>query len=215
MTGSVSSRSGYQALREALPRKQFEVIVAESLNRLMRDKEESANFGKHCRYARIPVYTCAEGHATKLIMGIKGTINDVFLDDLADKTRRGLRGRIEAGASAGGLTYGYDVVPAAEGENRGGRAIDEAEADVVRRILNDYADGASPRAIAAALNREGVPGPSGGLGHRARSTATVPVAQACSTTSSTSACWSGTASVTGSTLTGRNVVLSSIRRANG
>ena len=30
--------------------------------------------------------------------------------DLADKTRRGLRGRVEEGKSGGGLCFGYDVV---------------------------------------------------------------------------------------------------------
>ena len=34
----------------------------------------------------------------------------LFLRDLADKTRRGLRGRVEAGRSGGGDSYGYDVV---------------------------------------------------------------------------------------------------------
>ena len=145
-----------------MPRKRFEVIVAESLARLMRDGEEAENFGKRCRYARVVIHTCAEGHASKLIMGIKGTINAVFLDDLADKTRRGLRERVEAGASAGGLSYDYDVVPAPEGEDRGARAIDPVQSDAVRRIFHDYADGLSPKTIAAALNSEGVAGPRGG-----------------------------------------------------
>lgn len=77
------------------------------------------------------------------------------------KTRRGLRGRVLAGASAGGLSYGYDVVPVPEGEDRGARAVNPVQAAVVRRIHTDYAGGLSPKAIAAALNREGVPGPRG------------------------------------------------------
>jgi hypothetical protein len=42
------------------------------------------------------------------------------------------------------------------------RAIDPSEAEVVRRIYRAYAHGEAPRAIAKALNREGVAGPSGG-----------------------------------------------------
>jgi len=34
----------------------------------------------------------------------------LYLKDLADKVRRGLRGRVENGKSGGGLCYGYDVV---------------------------------------------------------------------------------------------------------
>jgi hypothetical protein len=36
------------------------------------------------------------------------------------------------------------------------------EAAIIRRVFTDYAGGLSPRAIAKALNREGVPGPRGG-----------------------------------------------------
>ena len=39
-------------------------------------------------------------------------MNALFLKDLAEKTHRGLRGRIEDGKSAGGLCYGYRVVKA-------------------------------------------------------------------------------------------------------
>ena len=85
----------------------------------------------------------------------------MFLKELADKTRRGLRGRIAAGASAGGLSFGYDVVPVPEGEDRGVRVVNPVEAAVVVRVHTDYANGISPKSIAAALNREGVPSPRG------------------------------------------------------
>src|SRR3546814_5452126 len=41
----------------------------------------------------------------------------------------------------------------------GERNINEAEAVVVRRIFREFAAGKSPRAIAADLNGEGIPGP--------------------------------------------------------
>jgi site-specific DNA recombinase len=100
----------------------------------------------------------SEGEISQLHIGLKGTMNALFLKDLADKTRRGLRGRVEQGKSGGGKCYGYDVVP---GEEKGGRTINEIEAVIVRRICQDYADGKSPKAIAHQLNKEGVPGPTG------------------------------------------------------
>jgi hypothetical protein len=45
---------------------------------------------------------------------------------------------------------------------RGGRRINEQEAEIVRRIFRDYAAGKSPRAIAIELNTEGVLGPHAG-----------------------------------------------------
>ena len=107
----------------------------------------------------------AEGDITELHVGLKGTMNALFLKDLADKTRRGLRGRVEEGKSGGGNSYGYDVVKqlAANGEPvRGDRAINETEATIVRRIFRDYAAGKSAKRIAMELNRDGVPAPSGG-----------------------------------------------------
>lgn len=85
-------------------------------------------------------------------------MNALFLKDLADKTRRGLRGRVEAGKSGGGKCFGYDVVP---GEERGERVINGVHAAIVQRIFEDYADGKSPKAIAVQLNRENIPGPTG------------------------------------------------------
>src|SRR5437879_9488071 len=93
-------------------------------------------------------------------------MNALFLKDLAAKTHRGLRGRVEKGKSGGGLCYGYDVVKLidAEGEPiRGERTINEAEAEIVRRVFREFAAGISPRAIARRLNDEGIAGPDGTL----------------------------------------------------
>ena len=90
----------------------------------------------------------------------------MYLKDLADKTRRGLEGRVREGKSGGGLCYGYRVVRGAldrRGEpERGLREIDPVQAAVVRRIFEAFAAGESPIAIAKALNPEGIPGPRGG-----------------------------------------------------
>jgi len=110
-------------------------------------------------------------------------MNALFLKDLADKTRRGLRGRVEAGKAGGGRCYGYDVIKRldAAGEPvRGERCVNEAEAVTVRRIFSEFAAGKSPKAIARDLNHDGVPGPEGRLwadttirGHACRGTGIV------------------------------------------
>jgi site-specific DNA recombinase len=119
---------------------------------------------KRLRFADVKIVTLAEGEVSELHVGLKGTMNALFLKDLADKTRRGLRGRVEAGRSGGGNSYGYDVVrrPQANGTvDVGERLINLAEAEVVRRIFREYSQGVSPREIAKRLNRDGVPGPMG------------------------------------------------------
>jgi site-specific DNA recombinase len=92
---------------------------------------------------------------TQLHIGMLGTMAQLYLSELREKTRRGLMGRVLAGRSAGGLAYGYRVTATGE------RAIEPSEADVVRRIFRAFAAGQSPRAIAKALNADRVPGPDG------------------------------------------------------
>jgi hypothetical protein len=99
-------------------------------------------------FAGVKIVTLSEGEVTHLHIGLKGTMNALFLKDLADKTRRGQRGRVEMGRSGGGNCYGYTVVRRidAVGEPvRGERTIDPVEAEVIRRIFRDYAAGKSPK----------------------------------------------------------------------
>lgn len=86
------------------------MIMAEAMDRLSRDQEDIAGIFKRMTYADVKMFTLSEGEITHLHVGLKGTMNALFLKDLADKTRRGLRGRVEDGKSGGGLCYGYDVV---------------------------------------------------------------------------------------------------------
>jgi site-specific DNA recombinase len=87
----------------------FDVVVAEALDRLSRDQEDIAALFKALRFAGVALHTFAEGEITKLHIGLKGTMNALFLKDLTAKTRRGLRGRIEQKRSAGGKCYGYRI----------------------------------------------------------------------------------------------------------
>ena len=164
ISGASMMRPGIQMLMQDALAGKFEVVVAEALDRLSRDQEDIAAIFKRLSFAGVKILTLAEGEISHLHIGLKGTMNALFLKDLADKTRRGLRGRIEAGKSGGGLTYGYDVVRTIDGNSepeRGERRINRDEAEIVRRIFRDYVAGHSPRAIAVALNKEGISGPSG------------------------------------------------------
>ena len=163
MSGASALRPGYQQLLEDARAKRFDAIIAEALDRLTRDQADVANLYKQLTFRGIKIVTLAEGEITELHVGLKGTMNALFLKDLAHKTRRGLRGRIEAGRSGGGLCYGYDVVCEATPDGKpapGARRINETEADVVRQIFRAFASGRSPRRIAFELNRAGIPGPS-------------------------------------------------------
>jgi site-specific DNA recombinase len=178
ISGASALRPGYQRLLAHARAGQFDVVVAEALDRLSRDQEDVAALYKRLSSAGIRIVTLAEGEITELHVGLKGTMNALFLKDLAQKTHRGLRGRVEAGRSGGGNSYGYDVVKRIgdDGEPvRGERRINPQQAAIVRRIFAEHAAGSSPKAIVRTLNREKVTGPRGGEwaastihGHRRR-----------------------------------------------
>lgn len=164
ISGASLIRPGIQELMADGLKRRFDVILTESLDRLSRDQEDIAGLYKRMRSAGVAIVTLSEGEVSELHIGLKGTMGALYLKDLADKTRRGLRGRVEEGKSGGGLCFGYDVVKQfdANGEAiRGERRINETEAAVVRRIFADCLAGQSSRSIAMTLNREGIPGPQG------------------------------------------------------
>ena len=113
------------------------------------------------------IYTKLEGKINEMHIGLGGTMNALFLKNLGQKTHRGLEGRVEAGKSGGGRSFGYTVDrhPLADGTfTTGELIICPEEAAVVRRIFADYDKGLSTRAIAMALNAEGIPAPRSGKG---------------------------------------------------
>src|SRR5690348_639012 len=147
-SGASRLRPGYQKLLEDARRGEFDVVMAEALDRLSRDQEDVAGLFKQLSFAGVKLVTLAEGEISELHVGLKGTMNALFLKDLAAKTRRGLRGRVEQGRSGGGLCFGYDVVRELDSRGQlvtGARKIDEAEAAVVRRVFAAFAAGMSPR----------------------------------------------------------------------
>ena len=163
-SGASLMRSGIQKLLRDADAGAFDVVISEAMDRLSRNQADIATIFQKLQFRDVMIETTSEGTISEMHIGLKGTMNALFLKDLAAKTRRGLKGRALAGKSAGGKAYGYKNVvkfDAAGEPIRGDRKIDAAEAGVVRHIFTDYANGTSPKKIAMALNAEGVAGPSG------------------------------------------------------
>ena len=157
---STLNRPGLQSLLADALVGRFNVIVTESLDRLSRSQADIAMLYEKMTFLGVRIETLADGHINEMHVGLKGTMSAMFLKDLAQKTRRGQVGRVKAGRIPGGKSYGYDVVRGVE--ERGLRTINAYEADIVRRIFKEYADGKGSMAIVIDLNKEGVAGPRGG-----------------------------------------------------
>lgn len=165
ISGSVSmkQRQGIHDLIDASLECRFEKIIAEDLSRLSRDQGDIAHFFKKMLFLDIEIETINEGVVNELHIGLKGTMNALYLKDLADKTRRGMIASVLKGAVPGGKTYGYKKVQAIQGGEvvRGLRKIDKNQADIVRQIFSYYLEGKSTNLICELLNRQGIESPSG------------------------------------------------------
>ena len=157
LSGASDQRPAYRQMLADAEAGQFDVVVSEALDRLGRRLSDVARLYDHMEFRGITLHAVNIGRVTTMHVGLLGTMAQLYLSDLKDKTRRGQLGRALAGKIPGGKAYGYGLV---EGQ-RGDRQVDEAEALVVRRIFREFSAGKSPRAIAKDLNADGLPGPSG------------------------------------------------------
>ena len=170
------ARSGASLARPAIkqliasatgPSREIDVIVTEDLSRLSRDFEDAASVFKRLQYANVRLIGVSDGVDTsaanaKLPFMVRSIIAEAYLDDLRQKTRRGLEGRALAHYSTGGLPFGYRSEAETNSNLQvvGQRiVVDPERARVLKRIFAEYANGRSYAGIAALLNAEQVPAP--------------------------------------------------------
>jgi DNA invertase Pin-like site-specific DNA recombinase len=178
VSGSSLARAGFEALMRLVTAKPpaVDVIVTEDVSRVTRDLADGAQLFKRLQFAGVSLIGVGDGIDTgaknaKVTFSIKNLVADLYLDDLRDKTLRGLEGRHLAGFSTGNPPYGYKSVPVTgpDGREAGRRLeVDEHKAATVRRIFALYLDGRSYDGIAQLLAKEGVPPPRAHTKHRRR-----------------------------------------------
>lgn len=164
ISAATMKRAGLQEMLKDARDGKLDIILVESLDRLSRDQADIAAIFKHMQFAGVEIITLCEGRVGILDVGLRGTMNQLYLVEVANKARRGQEGRVKAGKVASGLSYGYDVVRRFDTSGfavKGERKINTRQAKIIRRIFRDYAAGHSPRKIAKCLNEEGVPSPFG------------------------------------------------------
>ena len=177
ISGSKADRPGYQALLAHAEAKKIEAVIVDDLSRLSRDQIEIEHLRRKFQFWGIRLIgvsdgidTASKGH--RLQTGVRGLIDELYLEDLKEKTHRGLYGQALKGFSCGGRSYGYSPVPIEDktSKDQFGRPVIHAvarkivpeQAKWVRQIFSWYAEGYSPRWIAAELNRRKVPSPRHG-----------------------------------------------------
>jgi len=174
ISGASLDRPGFEAMMAAVNAGAIKAIVTEDMSRISRDFADSALIFKRLQFKQVPLVGVADGIDTsekhaKLSFTVKSLVADLYLDDLRDKTLRGLEGRALAGFETGNVAYGYHTVPVTEEDGAviGNRIeIHEGEAKIIVRIFRESRDGRSLTTIAHGLNKDGIPSPRVGTRHK-------------------------------------------------
>jgi site-specific DNA recombinase len=161
ISGASLDRPGWQRIEQLVRSRAIDLLVVTSMDRISRDSGDSAHVMKRLRFYDVVLHAIGDGidttsKASKIQAAAKAMVSDIFLDDLADKTRTGMERAVRGGFAACAVPFGY-----ATREHDRGRAIevDEPRAAIVRRIFTETIEGKAPAQIAARLNAEGVAPP--------------------------------------------------------
>ncbi len=173
VSGASLDRPGFESMMVAVNDGRGRAIITEDMSRVSRDFADSAQIFKQLQFRKVPLVGVADGIDTstkhaKLSFTVKSLVADMYLDDLRDKTLRGLEGRALAGFATGNVAYGFHTVPVEEGGRVVGNKIEihPRESIVIRRIFEESRTGRSYAAIASGLNRERIPSPRVGSRHK-------------------------------------------------
>lgn len=168
ISGSSTQRPAFEALLERIKRREIDVLLVEDTSRLSRDNADALNLYKTLAYYGVQLLAISDGidsssKGAKLAYSVKALMSDLYLEDLRDKTLRGMEGKAIQGQSTGGRVLGYRTVAVLGPDGRTPTGfnieIDPEQAKLVRRIFADYLSGRSLSAIATGLNKEAIPAP--------------------------------------------------------
>jgi site-specific DNA recombinase len=168
-SGAGTDRPGYERMMRLVANKprEIDVIVIEDLSRLSRAAADLFTVQRLFEFLEVRLIGIADGidtfakHST-LTFGLKSLVSTIYINDLRDKTLRGLEGRALAGYATGGVAFGYRLSKESgpDGKSIGTKIEINAEhATVLRRIFALYVGGNSFAAIAKTLNAEKVSPP--------------------------------------------------------
>src|SRR5215213_9715457 len=153
-------RAGLNRIREAIRRREVDVVIAYAIDRLSRDQNhravvfaEAEYHDVHMEFVTEKLDDTPEG---RLLASVSSYVAAIEREKIRERTIRRKRAKAESGRvpSSGLDLYGY-----VKDRERGIRTVRDDEAAVVRRIFREAADGRAIRDIARRLNADGIPAP--------------------------------------------------------
>ena len=167
---SIKNRKALQKLIKIIESDEspFEYVLIEDTSRLARNIIDALRLATNFYFHNVKIYFVSQNIDTgnedisEAFIAILAIIDDIFIKNLSQKTRRGMEGRFLAGFSTGGRIYGYRSIPVySDKKDRYGNkeiiaykiVIDQREAEVVREIFHLYSKGKSAQQITNILNK--------------------------------------------------------------
>src|SRR5271169_3463782 len=162
-SGATLERPGLERVRDLAAEGQIQVVLAYAPDRLSRKYayqilliEEFARHGVETLFVKAPQGDSAED---QLLVQFQGMIAEYERAQILERSRRGKRHRAHSGEISvmSNAPYGYGYIRKTD-EAPAAYLVDEAEAQVVRRVYEMYTvDGLSIGEITRRLNAEGIP----------------------------------------------------------
>ncbi len=159
MTGTNFERAGFEEMMDDARKGFINCIIVKDLSRLGRNYVDAGNFIERIfpflgiRFIAVNDNYDSEKNDGSMLLGVTNILNEMYARDVSKKVRASYRTAWEdQKCVAGKLPYGYKRNP----DDSHKMIIDEAVADNVRLIFDEYIAGKSCAEIARELNDKGV-----------------------------------------------------------
>jgi site-specific DNA recombinase len=157
-------RPGLSAVRAAIRARDADVLVCHALDRLSRDQDHRGLIFSEADYAGVAVEFVTEKLEDtpegRLLLTVRSFQSEVERLKITERTQRGERARAASGKLLPGPRplYGYRWRDA----DKSALDLDPDTSAVVRRIVDELLQGKPLCSVAASLDADGIPTPSGG-----------------------------------------------------
>lgn len=168
VTGTIAARRGYEQFKAVIFDRTLgvEVGFVDDLSRLARDSAETMLFRRQLKSTCKRIISVGDNidssdRSAGIVMGVKGFLQEEFIEDLRYKVDRGMLDAFYQGRNIRSVCIGYKLVPttengdlviSAKGKVLRHKVIDDDQAAIVREAFELYAAGTSTTQIARLFN---------------------------------------------------------------
>lgn len=154
----IRKRTGFRRMITACEEGKVDLIITKSISRFARNTRDCLHYTRHLKTLGIPVIFEKEGINTmeasgELLFTILSSLAQEESRNISENTRWGIRSRFQQGIPHINTVsfLGYDK------DEKGQLVINEKQAEVVRRVFENFLEGWQPSEIARCFNEEMVP----------------------------------------------------------